>query len=216
MYMIVILAMVAAFLGLRLYSVLGRRTGQEEQPASFPEERAPATLLQPSLPQPVAADRRPGDSLIAPEAEAGIRQLIGQDRNFDVAQFVDGARAAYGMILEAFWNGKSDDLRWLCNGEVARTFEQAIAQREAQGQVLENRLVRINKARIVDAEVAGRVASLTVQFDADISAVTRDRDGHVIAGSMSDAITTHDVWTFSREIGSTDPNWKLSETDEAA
>lgn len=215
--MIVILAMVAAFLALRLYSVLGRRTEQEEQPAAFnPEERTATPLLQPTLPQPVAADRRLGDSLIAPAAENGIRQMIAQDRNFDVSQFVDGARAAYGMILEAFWAGKRDDLRWLCDTEVSGSFEQAIDQREAAGQTLENRLVRIDKAQIVDAEMSGRIAALTVQFDADIAAVTRDRDGHVIAGSMSDAITTHDVWTFTRDLGSTDPNWKLSETDEAA
>ncbi|OYW87874.1 MAG: preprotein translocase subunit Tim44 [Sphingobium sp. 32-64-5] len=220
MYMIVILAMIAVFLALRLYSVLGRRTGHEQQPAPLqqPEERAGTRVLQPRMPQQATvADRvPPAEALIAPEAENGIRAIIGADRHFDVTQFLDGARSAYGMVLDAFWTGKRDDLRWLCDADVAQSFEQSIDDREEQGHVLENRLVRIERAQIVEAALRGGVASVTVQFDADIAAVTRDRDGAVIAGSMTDAITTHDVWTFTRRIDQADPNWKLSETDEAA
>ncbi len=218
-YMIVILAMVAVFLGLRLYSVLGRRTGHEQQPAPLqqPEDRVPPRVVQPGSPQPITPERAgPAEVLLAPGSENGIRAIIGVDRNFDVTQFLEGARSAYGMILDAFWQGKRDDLCWLCDADVAQSFEQAISDREEAGQVLENRLVRIDRAQIVDAAVRGGTASITVQFDADIAAVTRDRDGNVIAGSMTDAITTHDVWTFTRQIGQADPNWKLSETDEAA
>ena len=138
------------------------------------------------------------------------------DRNFDVAQFIEGARSAYGMILEAFWQGNRDDLRWLCDADVAQSFEEAIAQREADGHVLENRLVRVEKSQIIEASCTAGVAHITLQFDADIAAITRDKDGNVIAGSMSDAVASHDIWTFSRRIGDADPNWKLSETDEAA
>lgn len=217
--MIVILAMVAVFLALRLYSVLGRRTGHEQQPAPLQqsEDRVPTRILQPRVPQGATPERvDPSDALIAPGAENGIRAIIGADRHFDVTQFLDGARSAYGMILDAFWQGRRDDLRWLCEADVAQSFEQAIADREEAGHVLENRLVRIDRAQILDAALRGGTASITVQFDADIAAVTRDSDGTVIAGSMTDAITTHDVWTFTRQIGQADPNWKLSETDEAA
>lgn len=216
--MIVILALVAAFLALRLYSVLGRRTGHEQQPAPLqqPDDRV-AKPVRTDLPSSQAPERtRLGETPIAPEAESGIRAIIAADRHFDVGQFLEGARSAYGMVLDAFWTGKRDDLRWLCDADVAQSFEEAIDQREAEGHVLDNRLVRVEKAQIVDAALRGRQAHVTVRFDADIAAVTRDRDGNVIAGTMNDAITTHDVWTFSREIGSTDPNWKLSETDEAA
>jgi len=216
--MIVILALVAAFLGLRLYSVLGKRTGHEQQPASAPaDERAVPTQLQPHPAQMPGADAlRPGSPLVAREAEAGLRDLIAADRTFDVPQFVEGAKAAYGMILDAFWKGNRDDLHWLCDADVATSFEAAIAEREAAGQKVENRLVRIDRAQIVDASVRGRTVHVTVQFDADIAAITRDKDGNVVAGSMTDAVSTHDVWTFSREIGQANPNWKLSETDEAA
>ena len=218
MYMIVILALVAGFLALRLYSVLGRRTGHEQQPAPLqPDDRAPPAVLQPAMqPQPAAERARLGESPIAQEAENGIRAIIAADRYFDVQQFLDGARSAYGMILDAFWTGKRDDLRWLCDADVASSFEQAIDEREAAGHVLANRLVRIDKVQIIDASVRARLASITVRFDADIAAVTRDSEGNVVAGSMTDAVAAHDVWTFSRDIGHADPNWKLSETDEAA
>lgn len=217
--MIVILALVAVFLGLRLYSVLGRRTGHEQQPAPLQqnEERAKAKILHPQMNQPASSEAGlPEEALITPGAENGIRSIMAADRHFDTAQFAEGARSAYGMILDAFWQGKKDDLRWLCDADVAESFEQAINDREEQGHVLENRLVRIDRAKIVDAAVRGNVASITVQFDADIAAITRDQDGAVIAGSMSDAVTTHDVWTFSRQLDQNDPNWKLSETDEVA
>ncbi len=215
--MIVILALVAAFLALRLYSVLGRRTGHEQQPAPLQsDDRLTPKQAQAQMNIPQAPERtRPEDLPIAPEAEQGLRAIIAADRHFDVQQFLEGARSAYGMILAAFWTGKREDLRWLCDADVAQSFEESIDQREAEGHTLDNRLVRIEKARVVDAALRGRTAHLTVQFDADIAAVTRDRDGNVLAGSLTDAIATHDVWTFTREIGSSDPNWKLSETDEA-
>jgi predicted lipid-binding transport protein (Tim44 family) len=214
--MIVILALVAAFLALRLYSVLGRRTGHEQQPAPLQGDERMAKPVQAEVQPGATADRtRFAESIIAPGAENGIRAIIAADRNFDVPQFLEGARSAYGMILEAFWKGKRDDLHWLCDSDVAQSFEQAIDEREAAGQVLDNRLVRIDKAQIVEASLVGRTAHVTIQFDADIAAITRDKDGQIIAGTMTDAVATHDLWTFTREIGHADPNWKLSETDEA-
>jgi predicted lipid-binding transport protein (Tim44 family) len=214
-YVIVILGLIAGFLGLRLYSVLGKRTGHEQQPAPVQQDDRSTKLVQPrpaeAQPAPVA---RPGESLISREAESGIRAIIAADRQFDVPQFVQGAQSAYGMILEAFWHGKRDDLRWLCDSDVAEAFERSIDEREALGHVLGNRLVRIDHAQIVEADLRGRLAHITVRFDADIAAVTRDADGTVVGGSMTDAVPTHDLWTFSRDISSNDPNWKLSATDE--
>lgn len=217
MTVIVILAMVAAFLGLRLYSVLGKRTGHEQQPAPQAEDRAPIAVLTPKRMEEVRTEPvRSPDGLIAASAENGIRAIIAADRRFDVNQFADGAKSAYRMILEAFWKGDKEELAYLCDEDVYKSFAQAVDAREADGQALENRLVRIDKVQIADASLSGSVASVMLRFDADIAAVTRDRDGNVIAGSMTDAVSTHDVWTFSRDIKSNDPNWKLTETDEAA
>jgi predicted lipid-binding transport protein (Tim44 family) len=98
---------------------------------------------------------------------------------------------------------------------VRAAFDQAITEREAAGHKLENRLIAIERAVIQDAELNGRTASISVRFDADIAAVTRGEGGEVVAGSMTDAVGTHDVWTFRRTLGSDDPNWLLVDTDEA-
>jgi predicted lipid-binding transport protein (Tim44 family) len=217
-YAIVILALVAGFLALRLYSVLGKRTGHEQQPAPLQaDDRAKVSVLQPKPTGEQGQEpARLAEGLLTPGAETGVRALIAADRRFDVPQFVDGAKSAYRMVLEAFWRGDREELAWLCDADVLASFEEAIAAREAAGETLENRLVRIDKAVITDATLSGRVAHITMRFDADIAAITRDKDGNVIAGSMTDAVATHDVWTFSRDLRATDPNWKLTETDEEA
>lgn len=217
-YVIVILAMIAGFLALRLYSVLGKRTGHEQEPALRPaEERAKAGVLQPRpMPEMAGDSVRLAEGLIAPAGENGVRALMAADRNFDVPQFVEGAKSAYKMVLEAFWRGDRDELAWLCDADVLASFEEAIAARETAGHVLDNRLVRIERAQIVDASLSGRIAEVSLRFEADIAAVTRDKDGNVVAGSLTDAVGTNDIWTFTRDLRSADPNWKLSETDEAA
>jgi len=210
---IVLLAMVALFVGLRLYSVLGRRTGHEQQPVTRPEAVPGTETLTPVA--DIAPDRSEGGGLVYEDrAASGIRAIVNADSSFDVARFLEGAQAAYRMVLEAFWRGDRQGIACLTGGEVREAFEAAIREREEAGLKLENRLVAIERAVIEDASLEGRTASITVRFDADIAAVTRDQQGEVIAGSLSDAVTAHDVWTFRRTIGSQDPNWLLVETDE--
>ncbi|MGZ8312881.1 MAG: Tim44/TimA family putative adaptor protein, partial [Allosphingosinicella sp.] len=105
---------------------------------------------------------------------------------------------------------------FLTGDEVRAAFEAAIAEREAAGHVLDNRLVAIERAAIEDARLTGKVAEIEVRFDAFVAAVTRDKDGELVAGSMSDAVPTKDIWTFQRNLASKDPNWLLVETDDAA
>jgi predicted lipid-binding transport protein (Tim44 family) len=211
---IVLLAMVALFVGLRLYAVLGRRTGHEQQPVTRPETGA-GLEATPAVTD-VAPERNESSGLVYEDgAASGIRAIVAADSSFDVARFLEGAQSAYRMVLEAFWKGDREELEWLVGDDVRATFEGAIAEREAAGLRLENRLVQIERAMIEDARLDGRTASIAVRFDADIAAVTRDAEGHVVAGSLSDAVETHDVWTFQRKLGSDDPNWLLVETDEA-
>ena len=213
---IVILAMVFLFVAFRLWSVLGRRTGHE-QTIARPAEAAPAPIgagrSLPDTPLPALPSR---SEVVEPRAEAGVRAIARADGSFDAAHFLEGARSAYRMILEAYWRGDEEALRRLTDDDVFEAFSQAIAERKAAGQVLDNRLVSIETAVIEQARLAAGVASVTIRFDADIAAVTRDTEGNVIAGSMTDAVPTHDVWTFSRQVRSDDPNWMLVETDEAA
>lgn len=214
LFYVVLLAMVAAFLALRLYSVLGKRTGHEQTPFKPAEERLTASPL------PRTIDVTPEHREVAPRAiesgaETGLRAVVAADSGFDVAQFLDGAKTAYRMILESYWKGDRETLGWLCEDSVRAEFESAIAEREASGEVLDNRLVSIERAVITEAQVDGKLARITVRFDADVAAITRDKDGNVIAGSLTDAVETHELWTFARTLRSGDPNWKLADTDEA-
>ena len=149
-----------------------------------------------------------------PTAESGIRAIIAADRRFDLGQFLDGAKGAYGMVLEAFWRGDKDELRQLCDSDVYEGFAAAIDARVAAGETLDNRLIRIEEATIDGADYAAPTARIRVRFVADIASVTRDAEGHVIAGSLDDAIETRDIWTFVRDASSRDPDWLLDETDE--
>ena len=211
---IVLLAMVAAFLALRLYSVLGKRTGHE-QPLAPVEER-PVIVGSPAIEEARPAAQQATDTVFESSAAAGVRAIISADSGFDVSRFIEGSKSAYRMILEAYWRGDEDALRGLVNDDVLAAFSESIADRKEAGHILDNRLVTIEKALISDAVLDGKVARITVRFDADIAAVTRDADGVVVAGSLNDAIPTHDAWTFSRTVRSSDPNWLLTDTDESA
>ncbi len=215
---IVLLAMIAAFLGLRLYSVLGKRTGHEQEPVLPRADDRPAGA--PAHLDAASGATAPRDAVLPvaglvyePEAEAGVRALLAADRSFDAGRFMEGAEAAYRMILEAFWAGDRDALRDLCDDDSYKAFVGVIEAREKRGERLENRLVRIESSRIARAELAGNLARITVRYRADIVAITRDADDLMIAGSLSDASEINDLWTFSRTIGSNDPNWLLDETE---
>jgi len=209
---IVLLAMVALFVGLRLYAVLGQRTGHEQQPVTRPEPSAKPEATVPVSDPPAAAE--PATVNFDKGSASALRALIAADAGFDTNRFLEGAQSAYRMILEAFWRGDRETLSELVGDEVRAAFEQAIAEREAAGHRLDNRLIAIERAVIENTRVEKRIATIQVRFDAYIAAVTRNAEGEVVAGSLSDAVATHDVWTFRRDLSSGDPNWLLVETDQ--
>ena len=210
MTVIVILALVALFIGLRLYSVLGERTGHEQQPILKPADqdaRVEPRVTQPPVSQPSTDSS--ADLAYVPLAGPGVRAILAADPSFDVARFLDGAKGAYRLILEAFWKGDLDSVKAHVDDHVFETFADAVEQRKKDGLTLDNRLVTIEQAVISEANVEKTVAVLTVRFEADIAAVTRN-------SSLRDAVQTRDLWTFRRDHASRDPNWFLIETDEEA
>lgn len=214
---IVILAMIAAFLGLRLYSVLGRRAEHEEESAPQRFDAGDnAQAPKPNTPKAVQSAPKTAIELegVVPAVESGIREISAADRNFDLAGFMEGAGGAYEMVLEAYWTGDRDTLRDLCDDDVFDGFSAAIDAREKAEHTLSNKLIRIEETRIHSASLDKRMARIAILFVADIATVTRDKDGTVVAGSLDDAIESRDVWTFSRNVGASDPNWVLDETDE--
>ncbi|MBB3034781.1 Tim44/TimA family putative adaptor protein [Alteriqipengyuania lutimaris] len=215
---IVILAMIAVFLGLRLYSVLGRRAEHEEEPVPHRFEgkdprgasQAPQNAQAPAR----AVTEQEAKPDVLPVVERGVQSILSADRSFDIVTFLEGAKGAYGMILEAYWRGDKETLRELCDDSVYEGFAQAIDAREEAGETLDNKLIRIEDATIRDAELERKEARITVRFVADIAAVTRDSEGTMVAGSLDDAIESRDIWTFARRVDSRTPDWQLVETDE--
>ena len=175
-FSIVLLAMIAAFLGMRLYSVLGKRTGHEQEPVlpRRDERAAPSPVrleegeASSSAPREAGADA--SGLVYEPAAEAGLRALLAADRHFDAGRFMEGAESAYRMILEAFWTGDRDTLRDLCDDDSYDAFVEAIAARDVRGEKLENRLVRIDSAKITAVSIDRNEARITVHYRADISA----------------------------------------------
>jgi predicted lipid-binding transport protein (Tim44 family) len=200
---IVLLAMLAAFIGLRLVSVLGKRTGHERPVgdgfrAGTPEVTAPVSRSAELRSRGQVAIPAGTDKDLAPALQA----VADADSAFDPERFVVGARAAYQMVLEAFWAGNTAGMDGLVSDEIQENFATAIEERE--GARLNNRIIGIDSAAITDAAMVGQMAEVTVRFVARIS------------NGGAEAAPTSDVWTFSRHVGSRDPNWLLIATDDDA
>ena len=192
--------MLAGFIGLRLVSVLGKRTGSEKA-IDAPVRSAAGSVAALSPTRAEAAPRRP----VAVPAGTGadlapaLQTVADADASFDPDKFLTGAQGAYRLILEAFWAGDAGAMHGLVSDEILDHFRASIAARD--GVALPNSLARIDTTAITAARMVGQMAEVTVRFDAAIAA----------AGGA--AAPTHDVWTFSRHIGGVDPAWLLIATD---
>ncbi len=205
---LVLFAMIAVFLVLRLRSVLGRRTGFERVAA--PPER-PAS---PGSTGPVIeghAEAAPARPLPDPATPLGreLARIQAVDRGFDPARFLTGAEAAFRLIVSAFAAGDRAALRPLLTDDIYKSFEQVIAAREKAGETQRSEIKAILSAAIEDASLRGNLAAIVVRFVSDQVAATLDRDGKSHTGT--DAVTEMvDVWTFDRDLTHAGPNWRLA------
>ncbi len=222
---IVFLAMLAAFIGLRLYHVLGRRTertGTERAAPDKPADKPLVSAFRPSRPV-VAATRVPAEgsaglldipATASASVRSGLQAIADVDPHFRVGHFLDGASGAYRMVLEAFWSNDRGQIAELVSDEMLADFSAALVARKEAGERVDNRLIAIDSAEIVEAGLNGTMAEVTVRFDAEIVSATRDSAGRLIAGDPHASVETHDLWTFSRHTASSDPAWILIATDE--
>jgi predicted lipid-binding transport protein (Tim44 family) len=216
---IILLAMVAAFVLLRLRGVLGRRTGHEQRNPRSRVSDDPAKTGQDDnvINLPENKTTEPGEpEAVADEDGAPLDAVLAQlalvDRNFEQAQFLDGAGAAYEMIVTAFAAGDTKSLKPYLSDRVFENFNSVIDARKTSGQIQETTLVSINDAEIVEAELKGRTVEITVKFVSEMINVTRDTAGAVIGGDPSKVASVVDFWTFGRNTHSGDPNWSLIAT----
>ncbi len=204
---LVLFAMIAGFLVLRLRSILGRRTGFERpQEQTQPETPTGPTIEARAEPAVPATDRAVPDA----DSPAGVAlaRMHKIDPNFDPARFLDGAEQAFRMIVEAFAAGNRDTLRNLLSDETFRSFDAAIEAREAAQQTQRTEIRAINAMTIETAELRDVVAAITVRFVSDQIGVTTGQDGQIVAGA--DAVTEiTDLWTFERDLTARDPSWRL-------
>jgi predicted lipid-binding transport protein (Tim44 family) len=198
---ILIFAIIAIFLGLRLRSVLGKRTGFEQdfsRQHGFDEADSDDQLT------PAEVTTLNGD---------GVSALMSADPNFDENTFVEGARAAYGMILKAFADGDLETLKPLLGYEMNIGFADAIRDRLKADEVLTIDLKSIDRAEVKSAKLRDGVAAITVEFASQQQRLLKAADGSVLDGDAETVESFVDLWTFERDISSTDPTWLLVETE---
>ena len=210
---IILFAMVAGFLVLRLRSVLGRRTGNERRRELFDRRPRPVADKLPTIAEPSTATVNPTASTGGPETlSAGLNQIHRADPSFDASHFVEGARVAFEMIVTAFASGDKAALRLLLSGEVFQQFTAAIDERATAQETLETRILRIDSTDIVEAEMLGRTAQVTAKLVSQQINVTRAMDGSIVDGDPEHPTEKTDYWTFARDTRSSDPNWVLVAT----
>jgi predicted lipid-binding transport protein (Tim44 family) len=230
----IIFALLAVFVVWKLRAILGARTGTEKPPknpflSGAPEAR-PSRLGDGNdkiVPLPGATPAANATTIgggsnpserwrpfAEPEskASAGLDAIAAADSTFALQPFLAGAKSAYEIIVTSFADADRQVLQNLLAKDVFDSFAAALAEREKRGEKVETTFVAIDNASVVDAELRSRIAEITLRFSAQLITATRDKDGAVIEGSPDKVIEINDTWTFARDTGSRDPNWKLVST----
>jgi len=223
----------AVVIFLRLRNVLGRRTGNERQPydpyapSDAKANGASAGGQDKVIPLPRGRDKGAEEQAInveerlknfAPKGSPlakGLLAIVKSDPAFDPAQFLQGAKSAYEMIVMAFAGGNKRTLRQLLGEEVFDGFIGAIEEREERGEKVDSSFIGIDRADIIEAERKSKSALITVKFVSQLITSTTDNKGKVIDGDPKKVREVTDIWTFAREVASRDPNWKLVATEAA-
>ena len=200
---ILIFAVIAVLLVLRLRSVLGQKTGYEDQ--SRGKETAERFEQKPI---PIRADVQ-----AAANDGHGMDALRRAEPSFSEAQFLDGAKAAFGIILSAYAEGDIAQLKRLLSYDLLQSFTQSIQQRASDGEALSITIEDISHVSILNAQVFDNIASVTVDFHSTQTRMITDEGGNVIEDEGTGKLELVDIWTFERDLTLSDPNWKLAETE---
>ena len=214
----------AVLIFLQLRNVLGRRTGNEKPP--FDPYTARDAVKAPAsddgkvvtLPRCEISDEERFSEIDAVAKQgtplnASLREMLKVDPSFKPAEFLNGARMAYEMIVMAFADGDRKTLKNLLSKEVYEGFDAAISEREAKGEVVKSTFVGIDKAELTHASVKGPEEQVTVRIVCQLISATFDKDGAIVDGDQENVAEVTDIWTFVRDSRSRDPNWKLVATE---
>jgi predicted lipid-binding transport protein (Tim44 family) len=206
---ILIYAAIAVVIFFWLFSILGRRTGNEKQrPTIFDLE--PEIKSADVISLPLNSDQVDGE-----DAQNGIRDIQQADGNFNPQNFIMGAKYAFEKILLSFSKGNESELQPLLSADMYKAFKSVIDQRKAAGQTKETTLDTIKEVKIIEANLDNDKAVVTVRFISEQINVTYDSDRNVVEGDPDHYLQMTDIWTFERDIHSSNPNWQLVGTRSA-
>ena len=215
---IIVLAMIAGVIFFRLYTVLGKRTGNERPPreryglpgAGQPVPPNDNVVTLPDRGRPAA----PAD-VSADPVTRGLLDIKLADRKFETEHFLAGARTAYETIVTAFAAGNRATLKPLLSDEVYAAFDSVILGHEERQEKIAFTFVGFADVKIVHAELKNRTAEITVSFAAKYISTTSKQDGEVVEGDPKNVRDVTDIWTFARQIGAASPTWTLVATSGA-
>ena len=214
---LLVLAGIAVFFILRLRSVLGTRDGFEKPPVSgrAPGERR---ITRPEFDVIEGGpDRDITDHVDdGTDAAKALVAMKMTDPDFNVREFLEGARGAYEMILMAFEAGDIDEVRGFLSDDVAESFDEVIAARAEQGLTIDANFVGVREVTLQNAtfDRSTTEGEITVRFVGELTSVVRNAEGEIVEGDPNEIKRQRDVWTFARVMGSDDPNWQLVATGE--
>jgi predicted lipid-binding transport protein (Tim44 family) len=215
---LLVLAGIAVFLILRLRSVLGTRDGFEKPPASLPGGDESRRRGRPEFDVIEGGPDRDITDHVADGSDSAkaLAAMKMAEPGFRVSEFLTGARQAYEMILMAFERGDIDEVRSFLSAEVAEAFDSVIAQRKAEGLSIDASIVGVREVVLANAtyDRNSSEGDVTVRFVSELTSVVKNAEGEVIEGNPNEIKRQRDVWTFSRIMGSDDPNWVLVATEE--
>jgi predicted lipid-binding transport protein (Tim44 family) len=215
---VIFLGLIAVFVALRLRSMLGKNSGIDPREI-WKQASRDVAAPKPSVITERPARARPVDEELVPAAlkdntvvADGLKAIKAADATFNTSEFVGGAKLAFEWVVNAFAKGDKDKLRALLSPERFGHFAADIDARAASGVTQENTLVAVLAADITEAALRGSRAQITVQFTSEQIHMTRDKDNNITSGDPSHIEKVIDVWTFERDPGSRDPNWKIMAT----
>ena len=212
---LLVLAVIAVFLILKLRSTLGTRDGYESPPeplqGSTQATRRSFEVIEGGEDHDIT-DHVPAGS----GAAQALTDMKRADPGFNVGEFLGGARGAYEMILMGFEKGELDDLVPFLSRDVFESFDEVVQLREREGLTVDATFVGLRELDLIDAKfnTDTREAEVTVRFLGELTSIVRDRNGDVVEGDANTIKQQRDTWTFARVMGSDNPNWKLVGTGE--
>jgi len=212
---ILFFACLTGYMIFRLWSLLGKRTGFEAPPPPLhsQEEKDNVIALPVKATQKEREEKDPQSPLGGHSSiEAGLKAIQAVDPAFHLELFLDGAVAAFEIIVEAFAKGDKPTLKPLLNASVFKSFTAALQDREEAQQTVETKIVEIREPEVISIAIKGKQEQITLKFVSEQITVTKDAEGNILDNPAHLSLVMNDIWTFSRPIGSKNPNWVLVAT----